>query len=223
MSAPAVPVLPRQQPPPGAGRFSALLDEDLWSWSEELVALLGHTEHPTLVTTELFLHHVLPADRHAVGTLLEEATERPCSATARARTTRGHDLVLRITAGPRPRPPGSPRWLSTGIEGSVVPSEEPRSALVGAAGARPVEHARAVVMHAFGLGTDAALALLGHYARVRRLTLEDLARDVVRACEPVATTLVTRALVAAALSGQTPQAPAGAGTRTPPPRQPGTS
>lgn len=213
MSAPAVP--PQPLPSAGVSHFSALLDEDLWSWSDDLVALLGHRQHPILVTTELFLHHVLPADRPAVSALLEEATDHPCSALVRARTTRGDDLFLHLTARPRPRVPGAPDWLSAGIEGSVVVVDPPGRAPAPAGGDWSFEHARGVVMYAFDLGTDAATALLGHYARARRVEVEELSRDLVRAVERVPRHQVTRGLVATVLAAESVGADVPPGARRP--------
>lgn len=202
MSAPAVPLPPPATASPGTGRFSALLEEDLWSWSEDLVALLGHAEPPTLVTTDLFLHHVVPADRPATLALLRAATGHPGTVRVRARTSRGRGLGLVITAGPRPRAPGSPGGLSAGIEGGVAVCTEPGDASSGPGPTRLITHARQVVASAFGLGTEAALALLGHHARARRLTVDEVAEDVLRACGHLPTHQVPRGLVAAALSGE---------------------
>ncbi|SDE31286.1 ANTAR domain-containing protein [Auraticoccus monumenti] len=211
MSAPVLPSpSPGVLPPSGAGRFSALLDEDVWSWSEELVRLLGHAEQPTLVTTELFLHHVLPPDRPVAAALLEAATEGPCTVRLRARTSRGRDLVLDVSAAPRPRAAGAPSWLSSGIEGTVAPVADRAHEVAGSPSTRPVEDARELLVLALGLGRDAALALLTHHARARRLTVAELARDLVRVCAAVPTSQLSQALVAAALSGaaDTPHAAA---------------
>ncbi|SDD21370.1 hypothetical protein [Auraticoccus monumenti] len=102
------------------GSFTAVLDEDVWAWSSELVAMLGFTEHPVEATTEIFLEHVWASDRASVCQALEEATGGPTATMATLLTEAGRPLSVVLSAQPAPGHEHIPDWLTGAVQGTVV-------------------------------------------------------------------------------------------------------
>ena len=103
-----------------AGAFTAVLDQDVWAWSTELVALLGYDEHPVEATTEIFLEHVWASDRPSVCRALEEASGGPTATMATLLTETGRPLSVVLSAQPSPGQEHVPDWLTRALQGTVV-------------------------------------------------------------------------------------------------------
>lgn len=103
-----------------AGGFTAVLDQDVWVWSTELVAMLGYAEHPVEATTEIFLEHVWVTERRQVCQALEEASGGPTATMATLLTQTGRPMSVVLSAQPGPGHEHLPDWLTSAVQGTVV-------------------------------------------------------------------------------------------------------
>ncbi len=81
---------------PRAGRFSFLIHEDRWEWSDEVAQIHGYEPGTVAPTTELVLSHKHPDDKPTVAELIEQVRKHgvPFSSRHRIIDTRGNVHVV---------------------------------------------------------------------------------------------------------------------------------
>lgn len=170
---------PTPAPTLAVATMRLLGDASTWSWTPEAFALHGFGVGEVVPTTALLLSHVHPEDRSRWSAVLEGSGAVASPVVVRLRRGDGETrfvLGLRragLDAVEVDLVDLTPLVLA---EGSRVASEQIAAAAVSRA---TIEQAKGVLAAAFGVGADAAFAILREASMRTNVSLRELAARVV--------------------------------------------
>ncbi|EST28389.1 hypothetical protein N566_22830 [Streptomycetaceae bacterium MP113-05] len=172
-----------------AGVYRYDVAEGTWWWSDEVFRMHGLTPHEAIPTTELLLEYKHPEDRDDARKCVEGCLSdgEPFSCYHRIVSADGSVRRLVVVGDGETDAAGR----VSGIRGFFIDVTDPvneqiREVSDGAITAarnsqESIDQARGIIMGVYGVGADAALALLRRHSQHTNTRLRDLAEALVEA------------------------------------------
>ncbi|MDF2805778.1 MAG: hypothetical protein K0S43_724 [Cellulosimicrobium sp.] len=185
---PALDRLPVGRAGESTGHYRLDLRTCRWWWSEQTYRIHGFEPGDVVPTTALILAHKHPEDREQVRALFDDAvtTGSEFLSTHRITDARGAERHVVLTGRALRDSPGGELTELGGLFVDITPTvtyrarEYARRDIETAAQGRgPIEQAKGVLVAAFGVGPDVALARLKRTSSLKNLRVRDLALVVV--------------------------------------------